>query len=335
MIKALRLGYAPLFFALSILITGCQDHSPAQPSDIDTVSKSDQGWPRTIMTSKGPVTLDAAPKRIVSTSVTMTGTLLAIDAPVIASGATIPNSNISDQHGFLSQWSEVAEQRHLKVLYQTEPDAEAVVAARPDLILVSETGGDSARQLYEQFKDIAPTVVLRYDNKSWQELALILGDFLGLEQQAQQAITLYQQDVEKFKRDVTLPPQPTTAMVYYTDNTGANIWTQESAQGRTLLELGFQLANIPNSVRGNISMGVRNDIVIASGEQFADAVLGNTLLLFAADNEQVPAVKQNSYLKQTPSVQHNAVYAVGNDTFRMDYFSSRNLVARLTDLFGQ
>ncbi|MGQ7115120.1 Fe2+-enterobactin ABC transporter substrate-binding protein, partial [Escherichia sp. TWPC-MK] len=48
-------------------------------------------WPRQITDSRGTHTLESQPQRIVSTSVTLTGSLLAIDAPVIASGATTPN----------------------------------------------------------------------------------------------------------------------------------------------------------------------------------------------------------------------------------------------------
>lgn len=42
----------------------------------------DAGWPRQIQDSRGVHTLDHKPARIVSTSVTLTGSLLAIDAPV-------------------------------------------------------------------------------------------------------------------------------------------------------------------------------------------------------------------------------------------------------------
>ena len=37
-------------------------------------------WPRQVVTDNGTVTLKSAPKRIVSTRVTLTGSLLAIDA---------------------------------------------------------------------------------------------------------------------------------------------------------------------------------------------------------------------------------------------------------------
>ncbi|XNM53477.1 hypothetical protein ACLK2I_03255 [Escherichia coli] len=62
-------------------------------------------WPRQITDSRGTHTLESQPKPIVSTSVTLTGSLLAIDAPVIASGATTPNNRVADDQGFLRQWN--------------------------------------------------------------------------------------------------------------------------------------------------------------------------------------------------------------------------------------
>lgn len=53
-------------------------------------------WPRQVTDSRGVHTLESKPTRIVSTSVTLTGSLLAIDAPVIASGATTPNNRVAD-----------------------------------------------------------------------------------------------------------------------------------------------------------------------------------------------------------------------------------------------
>ncbi len=57
-------------------------------------------WPRQVTDSRGVHTLESKPTRIVSTSVTLTGSLLAIDAPVIASGATTPNNRVADAQGF-------------------------------------------------------------------------------------------------------------------------------------------------------------------------------------------------------------------------------------------
>lgn len=67
-------------------------------SGISAVQAAD--WPRQVTDSRGTHTLKSQPQRIVSTSVTLTGSLLAIDAPVIASGATTPNNRVADEQGF-------------------------------------------------------------------------------------------------------------------------------------------------------------------------------------------------------------------------------------------
>lgn len=116
--------------------------------------------------SRGVHTLESKPTRIVSTSVTLTGSLLAIDAPVVASGAT-PNNRVADAQGFLRQWGDVRKTaQEVARLYIGEPSAEAVAAQMPDLILISATGGDSALALYDQFSAIAPTLIINYDDKA-------------------------------------------------------------------------------------------------------------------------------------------------------------------------
>jgi len=321
---------------ISMTLIGC-DNSQSTPStlSIDQVEKEESGWPRSIMTSKGLLTLEKAPKRIVSTSVTMTGTLLALDAPIVASGATMANTSVASEQGFMHQWDNIAISRGITSLYQAEPNAEAIIRAKPDLIIISVTGADSAIKLYDQLKDIAPTLVIRYDNKSWMQLAQIFGDLLGLEQQAKTIIEDFQQNINETKSIITLPPQPTTAMVYYQDGSAANIWTNESAQGRLLSDLGFTLATIPDEIKGDISMGVRSDIVIASGELFPDALTGKSILLFSANQERETDLKNNSYLNSVEAIKNEQVFAVGFDTFRLDYYSASNLLSRLQDLFGQ
>ncbi|MGB7391628.1 hypothetical protein [Marinomonas sp.] len=123
-IKKLSYLLFPLML-LTMSLTGCEDsdtETEAQLS-IGQVEKNQAGWPRSIMTSKGLLTLQQAPKRIVSTSVTLSGTLLAINAPLVASGATTPNTSVASEQGFMRQWSAIAKERGLVPLYNTEPIA--------------------------------------------------------------------------------------------------------------------------------------------------------------------------------------------------------------------
>lgn len=166
-------------------------------SGIAAVQAAD--WPRQITDSRGTHTLESQPQRIVSTSVTLTGSLLAIDAPVIASGATTPNNRVADDQGFLRQWSKVAKERKLQRLYIGEPSAEAVAAQMPDLILISATGGDSALALYDQLSTIAPTLIINYDDKSWQSLLTQLGEITGHEKQAAERIAQFDKQLAAAK----------------------------------------------------------------------------------------------------------------------------------------
>ncbi len=242
-------------------LAGCS----SADADSDADSAASQGnWPRTVETPKGPVEITSKPERIVSTSVTLTGTLLSIDAPVVATASTGPNTDVSDAQGLFTQWGDIAEERGVAVLPMGGANAESVLAQNPDLIVVSATGGDSVVDLYEQFTAIAPTIVVDYGGSSWQEVAAVLGKATGLEDNAAATVAKFDSAVEAAKAKITLPPQPTTALVYYEDGSGANIWTHESGQAKLLTAMGFTVADIPESAKSSESMGKRKDIIQVS-----------------------------------------------------------------------
>lgn len=300
---------------------------------ITSLARADDGWPRTVQGANGSVTLSQAPQRIVSTSVTLTGSLLAIDAPVIASGATAPGSRLADAQGFFRQWGAVAQQKGVKRLYIGEPSAEAVAAEAPDLIIVSATGNDSAIKLVDQFSAIAPTLVVNYDDKSWQQLVTLLGQATGHEAAAAARVKAFDAQEAALKSKIALPPQPVSAMVVNGDGRAVNLWTSESAQGKLLQQLGFTLAVPPAGLQQLHSMGQRKDIIQLSGENVASGLNGNTFLLFAAEEKSAQQVMQNPFLAQTAAVKQHQVYALGAETFRLDYYSATHLLARLEQLF--
>nr|WP_086871363.1 Fe2+-enterobactin ABC transporter substrate-binding protein [Kosakonia pseudosacchari] len=291
-------------------------------------------WPRQVTDSHGTHTLTSKPLRIVSTSVTLTGSLLAIDAPVIASGATTPNNRFADDQGFLRQWGDIARQRNVGRLYIGETNAEAVAAQMPDLILISATGGDSALPLYDQLSTIAPTLVINYDDKSWQALLTQLGEITGHEKEAAARISQFNQQLADVKTRMKLPPQPVTALVYTPAAHAANLWTAESAQGKLLQQLGFALAPLPANLHTSQSQGKRHDIVQLGGENLAAGLNGEALFLFASDQKDADALSQNPLLTHLPAVQNHRVYALGAETFRLDYYSATRVLQRLSALFG-
>ncbi|SFN23789.1 iron complex transport system substrate-binding protein [Izhakiella capsodis] len=291
-------------------------------------------WPRQITDSRGTHTLEHPPLRIVSTSVTLTGSLLAIDAPVIASGATTPDNRVADDQGFLRQWGSIAKARKLIRLYIGEPSAEAIAAQMPDLILVSATGGDSALPLYDQLSQIAPTLIVDYGDESWQTLLTRLGAITGHEKQAAARIARFSQRLAQVKQHIKLPPQPVSALVYTAAAHSANLWTPESAQGKLLQQLGMTLATLPAGLHGGQSQGKRNDIIQLGGENLAAGLNGQSLFLFAGDNKDVDAIYANPLLAHLPALAHHHVYALGSETFRLDYYSAMLILDRLSVLFA-
>ena len=204
-------------------------------------------WPRQVTDSRGVHTLESKPTRIVSTSVTLTGSLLAIDAPVIASGATTPNNRVADAQGFLRQWGDIAKQRKVARLYIGEPSAEAVVY---------------------------------------------------------------------------------TAAAHT-----ANLWTTDSAQGKLLHQLGFTLADVPAGLHTSKSQGKRHDIIQLGGENLATGLNGEGLFVFAGDQKDVDAIYANPLLAHLPSVKNKRVWALGTETFRLDYYSAMLVLQRLNSIF--
>ncbi len=290
-------------------------------------------WPRQVTDSRGTHLLESKPTRIVSTSVTLTGSLLAIDAPVVASGATTPNNRVADDQGFLRQWGEIAKQRKLARLYIGEPSAEAVAAQMPDLILVSATGGDSALALYDQLSAIAPTLVINYDDKSWQALLTQLGAITGQEKQAAARISEFDKQQARVKQLMKLPPQPVNALVYTAAAHSANLWTADSAQGQLMQQLGFSLAPLPAGLHTSQSQGKRHDIIQLGGENLATGLNGESLFLFAGDQKDVDAIYANPLLAHLPAVKNKRVWAMGTETFRLDYYSAMRVLERLRTLF--
>lgn len=326
-----RLSFLMFGIIVILGIIGCNDNTETHLSPRDlTIS---QGWPKTISSSYGEVVLSEPPKRIVSTSVSITGTLLAIDAPLIASGGTGPNTLVADENGFFHQWSQVAYNRSIKSLYQGAANAEAIAKEQPDLIIVAATGGDSAVKLYQQFSVIAPTLVVNYDDKSWQELARLLASITDREQQAEAAIRRFDAKLTALRDKISLPPQPVSAMVYYGDDRGGNFWTESSAQGQILNALGFIISPLPDRLKNNHQMGKRKDIVPVNGEHFADAITGRSILLFSADDTAIERVKNNKFIAYLPVIKQGNIFPMGNDSFRLDYYSSMNLLTTLESTF--
>ncbi|MFT0848432.1 Fe2+-enterobactin ABC transporter substrate-binding protein [Actinomycetaceae bacterium L2_0104] len=327
------------FFALaavgltSLSLTACGNSSESEgsPSTTEsTVAASSSGeWPRTIEHEMGEVTLDAKPERIVSTSVSVTGTLLAIDAPVVASAATSP-SEITDDKGFFTQWSDVAEERNVDVLYDNlEFDMEALIAADPDLVVISTSGADSVADQYEQISAEFPTIVVDYSRQTWQDLATELGDATGNEEGAENAIADFDEYAEDAASKITAPEGGTSIVSFNGPGSDQGIAKTTGPHAQLMESLGLEV--IPADDALDTSEQARDDFVFVTYENLSQAVGGGSVFLLTGTDETVEAFTSDAVLANPPAVQSEQVYPLGPTSFRIDYYSGKQFIDAVVD----
>ena len=350
----------PLIFGLTLTMAACSDSGGGDSAGGSNASQAttgadhstaesaatDQGqWPRSVdslVVADGKATektekveIAAKPERIVSTFVTLTGSLLAINAPVVATGGGQPGPVATDD-GFFTQWADVAKERNVESLYILEPNLEKIVAQKPDLIIVSAAGADSATGVYDQLKDVAPVIVADYSNQSWEDLMTQLGQVTGHESDAEQALADFSSRTTKVKDAITLPAQPTNFVLTLPAGKGLNFWTTDSAQGRLLKELGFELLQPSDDlVDTSGQWAKRKDVKHVVAENVDKALGGKTVLVMNTDGTEDPVaqLKADTQLADTEAVSTDALYAMEPDLFRMDYYSASSLLEQIEKHF--
>ena len=331
--------------------TGTSASASADGSDSDSDSEdsedADQGtWPRTVdslVIDNGQPTGDteeveipAKPEKIVSTSVTLTGTLLAVDAPVIASGGA-QGAQTSDEDGFFTQWAEEAHDEDVKPLWKLEPDLQKVAAEDPDLIIVSAKGADTAAEQIDELKKIGvPVVVLDYSDKTWGEITTEVGEITGHESEAADAIQSYEDRVAEVKENIGDVDQPVQFALLAADKQSLNIETEESAQGRILSDLGLEINSPSDDLVGD-EYKDRADVKQVTAENLDKAVTDTRTLFVtsAALDGSADIVKALPTLKNTEVVKNDRVFQLGSDLFRIDYFSAMSMLDQIEELFAK
>lgn len=279
----------------------------------------EDGWPRTVRHEAGELTLPARPVRIVSTAPSLTGILLAMDAPLVATAATMP-SVMTDDKGFFSQWAGVADERGVEVLYRNLSfDIEAVIGWEPDLLIASSSGADTVLQHYGELEAQGiPTLVVNYSNQSWQDMAIRIGEAAGLEKEALAAIERFDAHTAGVAASLR-KDKGTASIVGYNIGASYSIGRPESPQARLLSSLGFEVQGMPQAQSGDVTR--RSDFDFISRENLSAAITGDTVFLLRGTDADVEAFLADPVLANLPAVRNRRVYPLGPTSFRIDYYS--------------
>lgn len=309
-------------FAL-LLMGGCLAGCGTDP---EKSSEQSEGSIRFTNADGSITTIPARPRRILSTSASVTGTLLAIDAPLAAS-ASAANGQ------YFPQWAQVAKERAVENIWPAgDVDIEAAIALKPDLIVVSTGGADSARAQLAELQAIAPTILVDYGSQSWQDLALQLGKATGLESGATARIAAFDRYVADARSRITVPEGKVNIISFNGAGTTNPIATANGAHGRLLAALGFTVED-PDPA-WHATTEAQGAFVWAPYEMLTRLTASTTFLLRAND-ERVAAFLGDPVLANLPSVRARRVHSLGANSFRIDYYSATQIVDGIVKLFGK
>lgn len=320
--------------AAALLLVGCGTAAPEAAEGAAPAAETEGEWPREITHEAGETTIDEKPLRIVSTSPSITGSLLALEAPLIATGAAAPTP-LTDDKGFFTQWADVADERGVEVAYANLTlDIDAIDQFEPDLIIGSSNGGDATLEAYDQLSEIAPTVLLDYGNHTWQGLTTELGKITGLEQQASDVLAEYDEWVAGEAKKIELPEQPVTGLVYMGAE-GAWAYTPSSPQAQLIQSLGFTYEQVDQDLKADGQKG--GEIDVLTSENMANG-LANAKSIFVVamgGGDAVGDFSADPLLANQPAVAEDRVFTLGTQAFRLDYYSAKLTVELVVDTFSK
>ena len=285
---------------------------------------SESQWPRTFVNADGSTTqIPRKPQKILSTTTTVTGTLVAIDAPVVA-------SSTAGDGKFFAQWADIAKQRNIEQLWAVgSVDTEMAYAVMPDLIVVAATGGDSVMDLVPELKLIAPVIIVDYGAQTWQELAVKLGFATGREAFVEQKIAQFNDYLKNVKLNL---PDTRANIIAYNGPGIANVIAKETGPHSELLHsLGFEIEGAKSE--WETFSDKRSDFVRAHYETLTMLKAPMTFVI-VADDSKAQTVMNDPVLVNLPSVQKKQVYPLGLNSFRIDYYSSMEIVELMKRHFG-
>lgn len=106
-----------------------------------------------------------------------------------------------------------------------------------------------------------------------------------------------------------------------------------SAQARVLAEMGFTVTGIPPEMSGAVQQSREFDFI--SHENLPAAITGDSIFLLAADADDVATFVADPVLANVPAVKAGRVFALGPSSFRVDYYSGRQMIDTVTQQLGE
>lgn len=288
--KALPIILATVF--LIALLSACSGQAattPAASSNDASTSETtidEQETLKTIITVDGEIQIPVNPQRIVAEE--YLGSLIALDViPVGSPGLTLENMYFKEALTGVADTGDYGQM-----------SAEKIISLQPDLII------SGVPENYEVLSKIAPTVTIPYGElKNAHEELTYFGELLGKQQEAQQWLAEYEQEIAEAKQkvDAAIADEASFSIIELTDKA---IYVYGDNFGRGGQAIYQALGRKPPAnIAKQLMEKQWEELSVETLPQYAGDYIVLTSNVYTLDD-----LKQDPLWSSLPAVQNNQVY---------------------------
>lgn len=207
------------------------------------------GFPRTVDTARGPLEIDARPARIVTLAAE-------VDAAVALGVMPVATSRSFNDPTGIDPWLRGKLDDHEVELLDLADGVpfEQVAKARPDLILAGSHYQIEAD--YDQLADIAPVLTHMHGlvDDTWQDQTRLIGEALGAEDAAEDAIAEVEARIERIRGDHPEWQGKSFAVGFQFEPGSVRVYEPDTFGPLLLKSLGFEIVPaIANASSADVS----------------------------------------------------------------------------------
>lgn len=197
-----------------------------------------------------------------------------------------------------------------------QPNLEAILALKPDLILGNKT---SSQAQYKHFNRIAPTIFTERSGRDgdWKQNFLLYTDALNKQSEAKQALEKYEQKVSQLKAQLPNANQ-TVVSIVATNQGKVGVYSANSFAGSILKDIGVARPEVQTKIKRHADMISREDL---------DSLDGDIIFLIHDPNSDSSLDHQafinDPLWSSLKAVQSNTVFEVNSQVWA----AGRNILA--------
>lgn len=212
------------------LLAACGSGSDDTGVSQEQASTGDASFPRTMAHDKGSTEIPEQPQRIVALDNSLVEAVVLLKRPLV--GGISSYRDLTDFPPYLGD--AVADTEEVGPL--EAPDLEAIAALEPDVIVSATVRHDA---LYDELSKIAPTVFVKTTGPQWRENVTFLGEVLGAEGEAKQALADYRERAKAVGDAINAEAgSPTISVVRFLDGP-TRLMQKSSFIGHILSDAGL------------------------------------------------------------------------------------------------